>query len=108
MDKKEKDKLYISSLNKDISSLENCLSNLFIFDEIESSTLVFNPRQNYCLKKSLLYLESVQKSIKEFNHTYDVLIVDLHLAWESLKEILGNVDKEDLLDSIFKNFCLGK
>lgn len=108
IDKKEKDKLYISSLNKDISSLENCLSNLFIFDEIESSTLVFNPRQNYCLKKSLLYLESVQKSIKEFNHTYDVLIVDLHLAWESLKEILGNVDKEDLLDSIFKNFCLGK
>ena len=40
--------------------------------------------------------------------TYDTIIVDLHLAWESLKEIIGNVDKEELLDSIFKNFCLGK
>ena len=40
--------------------------------------------------------------------TYDTIIIDLHLAWESLKEIIGNVDKEELLDSIFKNFCLGK
>jgi tRNA modification GTPase len=33
---------------------------------------------------------------------------DLRLAWRSLGRITGQVDVEDLLDVIFRDFCLGK
>jgi tRNA modification GTPase len=33
---------------------------------------------------------------------------DLRLAWRSLGHITGGVDVEDLLDVIFRDFCLGK
>jgi tRNA modification GTPase len=33
---------------------------------------------------------------------------DLRLAWRSLGRITGTVDVEDLLDVIFRDFCLGK
>jgi tRNA modification GTPase len=33
---------------------------------------------------------------------------DLRLTWRSLGRITGRVDVEDLLDVIFRDFCLGK
>ena len=33
---------------------------------------------------------------------------DLRLAWRRLGHITGHVDVEDLLDVIFRDFCLGK
>ena len=33
---------------------------------------------------------------------------DLRLAWRSLGQITGTVDVEDLLDVIFRDFCVGK
>ena len=34
--------------------------------------------------------------------------IDLQEAYTSLKEILGEVHREDLIDTLFANFCLGK
>lgn len=34
--------------------------------------------------------------------------IDLQEAYTALKEILGEVHREDLLDTLFSNFCLGK
>ena len=34
--------------------------------------------------------------------------IDLQEAYTALKEILGEVHREDLLDTLFTNFCLGK
>ena len=33
---------------------------------------------------------------------------DLRLAWRNLGRVTGRVDVEDLLDVIFRDFCLGK
>ena len=38
----------------------------------------------------------------------DLIVTDLYDSWESLKEILGERAKEDLLDELFKRFCIGK
>ncbi len=40
--------------------------------------------------------------------THDVLSFLLREAWEALGLILGEGTSEDLLDSIFSRFCLGK
>ncbi len=104
----EENKLYISSKSKDISNLSKTLEQILSSDEGDlTSNFIFNQRQTYCLKRAYDSLNVAKKSIED-QMTFDVVIVDLHTAWESLKEIIGNVDKEELLDSIFSNFCLGK
>ncbi|WP_022935590.1 tRNA uridine-5-carboxymethylaminomethyl(34) synthesis GTPase MnmE [Mesomycoplasma moatsii] len=104
----DEDKIYISSKDKKIDNFNKALTNLLINGESEKkSNLSFNQRQTSCLKKALHALKNGYKSIND-NFTYDVVVIDLHEAWEALKEILGIVDKEELLDSIFSNFCLGK
>lgn len=104
----KENKIYISSINKDLKNLEQELVHLLVHnDNSNNSNFVFNKRQIVCLEKALNALNDVIEGMDQ-GLTYDTIIVDLHLAWESLKEIIGNVDKEELLDSIFKNFCLGK
>lgn len=38
----------------------------------------------------------------------DLIVTDLYECWSNLKEILGEKAKEDLLDELFKRFCIGK
>ena len=38
----------------------------------------------------------------------DVLSIDLKAAWDSLGEITGKTATEDIIDNIFKKFCVGK
>ena len=38
----------------------------------------------------------------------DLIVTDLYECWNNLKEILGEKAKEDLLDELFKRFCIGK
>lgn len=105
---KKKNINYISTLKKDIKSFSKELDNIFkTKSNLNTLNQSYNERQTSCLKKSLNELNNAFESC-ENGMTYDVVLVDLHEAWKSLKEILGNADQEDLLDSIFKNFCLGK
>lgn len=99
-------KIYISAKNKDLEKLEEALERLFEIKENDFD-MSFNKRQLSCLKKAYNYLLNASEAI--FNKmTYDIVITDLHNCWEAIKEIVGNVNKDELLDSIFKNFCLGK
>ena len=100
------EKIYISAINKDLKQLEQALDELFKVKDLDEK-MVFNNRQLICLKKVYNGLISATQAINN-QLTYDVIILDLHHCWEALKEITGQIDKEDLLDSIFKNFCLGK
>ena len=38
----------------------------------------------------------------------DLVEIDIQEAHNHLKEILGEVHREDLLDTLFSKFCLGK
>ena len=59
----------------------------------------------------------IRKAIKAMNQSIDALrqgaeldlvTIDFQECYIALKEILGEVSREDLLDAIFSNFCLGK
>ena len=99
-------KIYISAINKDLKQLQQALDHLFKVEDLDQK-MIFNTRQLSCLKKAYSALINAAEAINN-QLTYDVIILDLHQCWEALKEITGQIDKEDLLDSIFKNFCLGK
>ena len=59
------------------------------------------------LKESL---KSINNAINTINNEEPIDIVELEIknTWESLGEIIGESYKEELIDEMFKRFCLGK
>ena len=60
-----------------------------------------------------MLLEEVETLLKNFQDAFgllseDILVIDLQSALEKLGLITGETSSEDLLETIFKNFCLGK
>lgn len=99
-------KILISAKNNEISMLEKAFNNHFKTTNMEHS-LFFNIRQIALLKKGQKSLAEALEGL-ENNMGFDVVIVDIISGWENLKSIVGEANKEHLLDSIFANFCLGK
>jgi len=71
------------------------------------NVLVTNVRHKIALEKTALHLEDAIEGIKR-GVPIDVAAIDLRSAWEALGEITGSTVTEDLLDRIFKDFCIGK
>ncbi len=61
----------------------------------------FNAIKSACeiLKSALENIDSVQ---------LDLLAIDVKMVWSKLGEITGKTASEDIIDNIFKKFCVGK
>ncbi|MDR9409145.1 MAG: tRNA uridine-5-carboxymethylaminomethyl(34) synthesis GTPase MnmE [Balneolaceae bacterium] len=72
-----------------------------------SSLLVTSSRHRDSLQKAR---ENVQRAIHALDSgmTGDLLAIDLRAALKELGTITGEITTEDLLDSIFSRFCIGK
>ena len=72
-----------------------------------SSLVITNSRHKDALLKAY---ESINDAINaiEQNLPYDFIEVDFKNIWDYLGYINGDTVKEDLLDTIFSNFCIGK
>ena len=91
------------NLNKLISKIKNKLKNKFISSE---NILITRERHRQNLKNCVYHLQKFQekKSAKDFDKAAE----DLRLATRHLGMIVGKVDVEELLGSIFSDFCIGK
>ena len=92
-----------SNLDQLISKIKNKLKNKFISNE---DILITRERHRQHLEHCIAYL----KSFKNSRATKDVgkAAEDLRLATRHLGMIVGKVDVEELLGSIFNDFCIGK
>src|SRR5574344_1693867 len=92
-----------------IESLKETIIELFSLKEIETSDYTFlsNARQISLVKKSL---QSIENGINNVENLLpiDMYTIDLKEAYDYLGEIIGETYNDDLLDEMFKNFCLGK
>ncbi|WP_100065414.1 tRNA uridine-5-carboxymethylaminomethyl(34) synthesis GTPase MnmE [Miniphocaeibacter massiliensis] len=95
--------------NIGIETLENTISEMFVKGDIVSSneTLVTNIRHQNILERAIEHLEYSVNDMKT-GIPIDCLEVDLRDAWEILGEITGETIEDDVLDKIFKDFCIGK
>jgi len=62
-------------------------------------------------KRSLeISLQALQKSRESFlnRESLEIVTMDLKFSLDALREIIGEIYSEDLLDVIFKEFCIGK
>ncbi len=73
----------------------------------ESRPKVFIQRHAYLLEKARDCLLQVENSARE-GMTVDVLTIDLSNASRFLQEITGGEVDEDVLNTIFSQFCVGK
>jgi len=92
-----------SNLNKLISKIKSKLKNKFTTTE---DILITRERHRQNLTDCAQQLEKFQK--KKSIQDFDKAAEDLRLATRHLGMIVGKVDVEELLGSIFNDFCIGK
>ena len=103
---------YIEMSIKDnigIDNLKNKIKELFNLEKIEKEDMTYlsSARSISLLKQCLKSIEEIKKGLEE-NLPIDMIEIDLKQIWSTLGEIIGETYTEELLDHIFKNFCLGK
>ena len=92
-----------SNIEKLISEIKNNLKDKFIFDE---DILITRERHRQHLVKCVDHLKNfLDKNSKK---DFDKAAEDLRLATRHLGMIVGKVDVEEILGSIFNDFCIGK
>ena len=91
------------NLNKLIRKIKSKLKNKFLNRE---DILITRERHRSNLINCVKHLENFEK--KKSIQDFDKAAEDLRLATRYLGMIVGKVDVEELLDSIFNDFCIGK
>jgi len=93
------------NLNVDtlILKIKNKLKNKFI---TSNDIFITRERHRQHLEQSLDYLINFEK--KNHAEDFDKAAEDLRLATKHLGMIVGKVDVEEILGSIFNDFCIGK
>ena len=91
------------NLDNLILKIKNKLKNKFITSE---DTLITRTRHRDHLEQCLNHLINFQKKNKI--QDFDKAAEDLRLATRQLGMIVGKVDVEEILGSIFNDFCIGK
>ena len=101
-----------------VSTNTNSLEGLdFLKDEIikmfsldmleETDTFLANNRQLTCANKALETLLKIRENIKS-DLPLELIEIDLQEVLNELGTITGEVYDEELLDTLFENFCVGK
>ena len=109
--KVDKDRIIELSItkNKGLDELKEKIQELFKLNELEAKdpTYLSNSRSISILKKCLKRVKDIEESLKE-NMPIDMIELDIKNIWEELGTINGSTYEEELLDEMFKRFCLGK
>ena len=104
---KHPDGIWISAQNKEIDALLEAMKDLYQQDLLTEQPLLSNERQigllNQAKQDMLQAKEAMEQGVEP-----DLVEIDIQAAHDHLKEILGEVHREDLLDTLFSKFCLGK
>ncbi|HEY4543528.1 MAG TPA: tRNA uridine-5-carboxymethylaminomethyl(34) synthesis GTPase MnmE [Tissierellaceae bacterium] len=92
-----------------IEELIEEIKNMFYKGEVnmDSDIVITNIRHKNQLDKSLANIKSAIEDIK-MEVPLDCVEVDLRDCWDNLGEISGDTIGEDVLDRVFKEFCIGK
>ena len=108
IEEKLEEGIYISAKNNDIKDLEKEISKLFALDKLNALTpALSSSREIGLLTKARDCLKyAKEESLNQIS--LDLISVNIKLAYDSIKSILGEEVKTDLSEEIFSRFCVGK
>jgi len=104
------DVIYTNTLTDEgIDSLIFEIKKLFNLEELDMDdfTYVSSIEQVKKLEEAKNSLEEIEKGLKN-DLPIDMLEIDIKNIWTILGEIIGETYTEELLDNLFKDFCVGK
>lgn len=94
--------------NKGLDELKKAIHEILWRGEVVSdSMLVSNARHIGVIRKALTLIESSVAALEQ-SRPLEVLAIDIKDAVEILGTVTGETFTEDLLDTIFGRFCIGK
>lgn len=103
-----KDTFYISAKKKiNISAINDALKEFVATLESPNDILVANTRHYEALYNAHLSLLQAEEAFDKQVPT-DLVMVDIKQVLYYLGTITGEIHNNDILESIFKNFCIGK
>ena len=100
--------MYKRQEKEDIKRLE-----FAILEELKLSEI----NEDYKFLSNVRHIEKVEEAKEALNkalaaievgYPIDIVELDIRKAWELLGEITGDYYAEDLIDELFRRFCLGK
>lgn len=100
---------FSASTGEGLEQLEQYVKQMFIEQKIETKDDLYitNLRQKEALLQSEESLKKVMESIQA-GMPEDLYTIDLTNAYEALGKIIGETIEDDIVDKIFKDFCMGK
>lgn len=92
-----------------LDEIETCLEEMVYQGQVRATDhlMVTNIRHKNALERAINSLREGIQAIKQ-KLPMDFIEVDYKNTWDYLGEITGDTVGEDLIDHIFKNFCIGK
>lgn len=92
-----------------LESLRDTIGGIFLRKDFEvgNSGLVTQLRHKEALRQAL---ESIEKALQSVDESLsgEFIALDIRGSLDSLGQITGTISQEDILDKIFKDFCIGK
>ncbi len=91
-----------------IDEVRTAIKDMFFKGEISTNNVIItNTRHKEALLRAY---ECIESAINTLNYTFaiDLASIDIRNAWTFLGEITGDSLEENIIDKIFKDFCLGK
>lgn len=106
--KNRKDAIMISALENDLGQLVEAIEQKYHNElQVAQEDTLNNERQIGLAIQAKNAMQEVYTQLQN-GAELDLATIDLQRAYTALKEITGEVTKEDFLDEIFSRFCLGK
>ena len=92
-----------------LDSLKDKIVELFDLEKINNSNLevISSAREIGLLKEALNAIHNAISNVG-ISLPVDMIAIDIKKAWDLLGEITGESYQEELLDTLFSKFCLGK
>ena len=108
--KKEFDYIKISAKEK--TGIDKLLEKIkekveIRLSNVESEESIFSERHFGCLNTAISFLDAACTTL-ENDFEADMASIDLENCASSLGEITGTTVNDEVIDNIFKNFCIGK
>ena len=79
-----------------------------ITQETQLTSILINERHKDIIKCALSYLNITKRELKRNNLQIEIVAENLRLATVQLDLLIGKINVEDVLGSIFASFCIGK
>ncbi|PPE06663.1 tRNA uridine-5-carboxymethylaminomethyl(34) synthesis GTPase MnmE [Mesoplasma corruscae] len=107
--KKFNNVIFTNASNYDVDDLINCIEKMFLNEELlkNENLVLINIEQINLVEQIKDKLLKSLNSILE-GMPIDIVNVDLNVAWNLLNELVGEQYDEEIIDNIFKKYCLGK